>query len=300
MTMDSIETPKRHSIYIVGCGSVGTALALRLQASGHELVGAHCRTQDSARRASAHLGLEVSHGAIDPDTLIEASVLFVAVPDPKIRPVAEDLARREGLKGEQVVFHCSGARNAVELEPLRHMVSGVGSFHPLLSFVDPVAAADLLKVASFALEGDEAALSVAEELVASMGGRALHVKAADRVLYHAAAATASNHLVALAAGAASSLEPLGIGGDEALKALIPLMKSTLTNLERLGLPRALTGPVSRGDSDCIRGHLAAIEKRAPKSSRPIERWPRGLSRWLVSRRSPKRGRWKPSGRCSGE
>ena len=60
-----------------------------------------------------------------------------------------------------------------------------------------------------------------------------------------------------------SLDQLGIGTDQAIKALVPLMRSTLNNLERLGLPNALTGPVSRGDASAVRAHLGEIGSRAP-------------------------------------
>jgi predicted short-subunit dehydrogenase-like oxidoreductase (DUF2520 family) len=144
----------------------------------------------------------------------------------------------------------------------------VGSCHPLLSFADPAIAARLLPSAAFALEGDPSALAEAARLVSAIGGRALRVDAGDRALYHAAAATASNHLVALVAQAAACLGALGIERAEATSALVPLLQSTLDNLARLDVPRALTGPVSRGDHQCVENHLRAIEARAPQEALP--------------------------------
>jgi predicted short-subunit dehydrogenase-like oxidoreductase (DUF2520 family) len=45
--------------------------------------------------------------------------------------------------------------------------------------------------------------------------------------------------------------------------LLPLLKGTQKNIESLGLPRCLTGPIARGDLGTIRKHLAALEVRAP-------------------------------------
>ena len=35
-------------------------------------------------------------------------------------------------------------------------------------------------------------------------------------------------------------------------------------MESLGVPRALTGPIDRGDSETVRGHLEAMRRRAPE------------------------------------
>jgi predicted short-subunit dehydrogenase-like oxidoreductase (DUF2520 family) len=240
---------------------------MRLAASGVEVVGAHCRSESSAARASTATGIAVTHGTSLPDTSA-AEVVVVAVPDPAIRSVAEQLAASGAVSGHQVVLHCSGARSSEELAPLRHLVRGVGSFHPLLSFADPALASRLLREASYAAEGDADAMAAAERLAAALGGRLLRIGAADRALYHAAAATASNHLVALAAQAAECLAALGIDRADAVRALVPLMRSTLDNLGRLGLPGALTGPVSRGDAACVAGHLEALAARTPAELPP--------------------------------
>ncbi len=44
---------------------------------------------------------------------------------------------------------------------------------------------------------------------------------------------------------------------------MPLLRGTLTNIETVGFPKCLTGPIARGDVATIRRHLAALEKFAP-------------------------------------
>jgi predicted short-subunit dehydrogenase-like oxidoreductase (DUF2520 family) len=253
------------TVFIFGCGAVGSALGRALVRVGVPLAGAHCRTRASATRAASLLGRDVTHGEI-PVSLRRADTVVVAVPDPAIRGVAEQLAVH--VVRHQVALHCSGSRSSDDLAPLRPLLRGVASFHPLLSFADPLSASDILSSAAFALEGDDAALDVARDLARTLGGFPIDVPAADRVLYHAAAATASNHLVALAAQAASCLRKIGLEQGQAVRALVPLMRSTLANLERLGLPLALTGPVSRGDAGAVRAHLHAIRERAPEEEAP--------------------------------
>jgi predicted short-subunit dehydrogenase-like oxidoreductase (DUF2520 family) len=51
--------------------------------------------------------------------------------------------------------------------------------------------------------------------------------------------------------------------QKATKALLPLLRGTLHNIEAVGIPQCLTGPIARGDVGTIRKHLDALEKTAP-------------------------------------
>jgi predicted short-subunit dehydrogenase-like oxidoreductase (DUF2520 family) len=65
-------------------------------------------------------------------------------------------------------------------------------------------------------------------------------------------------VVALVAAAARLLEQAGVPSDEAAPALMPLVAGTIENMQQLGIPAALTGPIARGDSDTVRLHLARL------------------------------------------
>jgi predicted short-subunit dehydrogenase-like oxidoreductase (DUF2520 family) len=45
---------------------------------------------------------------------------------------------------------------------------------------------------------------------------------------------------------------------------MPLLRGTLNNIEAVGFPTCLTGPIARGDVATIGRHLAALEKVAPQ------------------------------------
>jgi predicted short-subunit dehydrogenase-like oxidoreductase (DUF2520 family) len=91
-----------------------------------------------------------------------------------------------------------------------------------------------------------------------LGGRPLVIAPSARPLYHAAAVVGSNYLVALAAAASRMLGEAGVEEADTLPALLPLMRGTLDNIERLGVSAALTGPIARGDADTVRLHLARL------------------------------------------
>ncbi|MFW6163336.1 MAG: DUF2520 domain-containing protein, partial [Planctomycetota bacterium] len=134
------------------------------------------------------------------------------------------------------------------------------ALHPIQTFarVDPT----LFEGIVCTLEGDEQAMDLAAELVRRLGARPAVIGAEDKALYHAALCVACNYLVVLADAGAGLLTTAGLGED-ALDALLPLLGGTLDNLRRVGLPDALTGPISRGDVATVRAHLAQLEARRP-------------------------------------
>jgi predicted short-subunit dehydrogenase-like oxidoreductase (DUF2520 family) len=78
---------------------------------------------------------------------------------------------------------------------------------------------------------------------------------ADRAAYHAAAAIASNHLVALL----GQVERVAASAGVPLEAYLDLVRVTLDNVAELGPAAALTGPVARGDWDTVERHRAALD-----------------------------------------
>ena len=51
--------------------------------------------------------------------------------------------------------------------------------------------------------------------------------------------------------------------SQATKALMPLLRGTLNNIDNAGIPQCLTGPIARGDTGTIEKHLNALQKVAP-------------------------------------
>jgi predicted short-subunit dehydrogenase-like oxidoreductase (DUF2520 family) len=113
------------------------------------------------------------------------------------------------------------------------------------------------------VEGDEGALSIVRKIVEDLGGIVLEIAEGKKTLYHAAAVAASNYLVTLIHLALELDQAAGLGSDTSLKALLPLIRGTLDNIEKKGIPDALTGPIARGDVATVSAHLTAMEKDTP-------------------------------------
>lgn len=249
-------------VAIVGAGTVGKALGRRLALAGWPIRALSCRTIESARAAAAFVG----QGEPFDDAARaarEGELVLLAVPDDRIQEVAEALARWGGLRTGAVLVHVSGGRPSSALASAREAGAHLASMHPLMTFASAETAVDLLSGALFACEGDDEALTVVRELVQVLGGRYVEIDGERKALYHAGAVMACNYLVTLVDAAAELFAEAGVPREEAVLALVPLLRGTVTNLERVGLPRALTGPIARGDADTIEIHTREIARVRP-------------------------------------
>jgi predicted short-subunit dehydrogenase-like oxidoreductase (DUF2520 family) len=88
-------------------------------------------------------------------------------------------------------------------------------------------------------------------------------------LYHASAVTACGHLVAVIDTAIEMLAKCGLSDTQAKETLLPLIKSTLENLEVQTTAEALTGTFARADVKTFEKHLAAMEQEVSDEAREI-------------------------------
>lgn len=248
----------RPAIAVVGCGKVGGALALLLKERGYPVAAVASKTPASAEKLAGALGCPAA--ATVEEAVRAAELVFITTPDREIAPVSAGIAARGGFCPGQVVVHTSGAHGADELRGVREAGALAVSVHPLQSFADVRGAMENLPGSWFALEGDEAAMPLARQVVADLQGHCFTIRAEDKPLYHAAACIASNYLVSLMHLATGLYGCFGLSRREAFQALLPLVQGTINNIRRVGPVEALTGPVARGDVPTIRGHLPALER----------------------------------------
>lgn len=251
-------TARNPTTFVVGAGPVATALAGALRLGGVPVLGLWARKPAAARAAGASAGVAAFSSA-PPDVLLEAEVLILAVRDAVITEVAQMLLGT-GLVGKRhVVLHCAGAVSALDaLGAVADKVAGIGTMHPLSAIADGKAAMRGLKGTVFGVEGDEVGRATAGKLVGALGGVPMTLDGTQMAGYHAAAAMASNYIVAALDAAAAVLAGTGVPPEQAAAALVPLARGALDNIERRGTTDGLTGPIRRGDAPTIQRHLEAL------------------------------------------
>ena len=242
----------------IGAGTVGTALASRLSASGYNVVAVASRTFASAERLSLAVSgcraMTTVQAAAD-----AADLVFITTPDGAIGQVAAQIKWRQG----ECVVHCSGADSTEVLQPARALGAQVGAFHPLQTFASVKQAIDNLPGSTFAVEAEEPLRSTLKKMAGDLNGYSIELKASDKVLYHASAVVACNYFVTLVKLSTDLWQTFGVSRKDAVRALMPLLKGTLNNIENVGIPNCLTGPIARGDAGTVRKHLSALDKSAP-------------------------------------
>lgn len=251
------------TVAIIGAGRVGTAVGTLLRRAGYTIGGVISRSLPRAEGAAGIIGGGTPATNVE-EAVAGASIVFLTVPDQHIATVAAQ-ARKAAGGSLQVMIHTSGVLPAEVMgrhsrdKPIRYL-----SMHPMQSVADRRRGAQLLKGAYWGLEGDREAFAVGEQLVRAMGGMPLSIKPGGKGLYHGAACIASNYLVSLMDMGLRLMEEAGIPRDHALPVLAHLMKGTMANMEAMGVPAALTGPIERGDTGTIARHLAALAQVADR------------------------------------
>lgn len=213
-----------------------------------------------------HAAVEQIGGAVATsrsEALVEAcDVIVIAVSDDAIAPVAAAMARSMPATRTPFIFHVSGRSGAAVLDPLRTGGALTAAIHPVMTFTgDPQHEVERMAGARFAVTGSsDDASRHAEHVVQLLRGVAVEIPEDHRPLYHAALCHAANHLVTLIDGASQALGATGVDDPRAL--LAPLVRAALENSLAQGFA-ALSGPLLRGDSDTIAGHLAALRDHCP-------------------------------------
>jgi len=219
------------------------------------IVGAG-RVGRSLGRALEHSGTEVSLLGRR-DELPTATLVVIAVPDDAIGAVALRLRDGGQVSSGQVVLHTSGLHDRTALAVLEATGAGLGSFHPLQTFVQAEGEPERLAGAPAAIEGDPRALEAGRALAARLAmSPVVELATGRKAAYHAGAAFAGNYLVVLA-GIATRLAREAGAGASAAELYLPLMRRALENVAVAG-PAALTGPIRRGDSGTVARHLEVL------------------------------------------
>lgn len=254
------------SVSIIGLGRMGGALAIALSRAGY-------RVENLIYRSTA---VGAITGRISPSARlisfedledVNSDIIFITSADSEIASISSQIASK--VKAGSLVFHASGSLSSEILSDVTRVGCYTGSIHPLVSISDPIRGSERFAGAFFCVEGEDNAIAVAREIVANLGGESFSIDTRHKSLYHASAVTASGHLVALIDVAIEMLTKCGVEPDESKRILMPLITSTIENLEVQSTAKALTGTFARADVSTFERHLDALKENVSSEIRRV-------------------------------
>lgn len=205
----------------------------------------------------------------------ECDVIFLTVPDGSIRETWDQVKGYE-IK-EKIICHCSGAMSAADAFPGIAETGANGySAHPLFAVSDKYNAYKELSGVFFTLESAQSVedakdavlarradardpgLAILQGLLESKGNPTRIIAAADKTLYHCAAAVASNLVCGLIDQSVEMMKRCGFAEEDAVKALAPILTGNMAHIASKGPTASLTGPVERNDVETVRKHLECL------------------------------------------
>lgn len=239
------------SVGFIGAGKLGSSLAKVMAERDYNVILVARR--DAKVAADAAAGVVGAEPTTDAQRVAtECAIIFVTTSDAAI----SDVTNRVDWSSVDAVVHCSGATPVSVLMSAFEAGAVIGGWHPMQTFPSSHMR-NHFKGVTVAIESESPELfSWLETLAANLGARSFRLNASDRAAYHASAVMACGLVAGLTGLAADMWTTFGMTREDGLNALAPLVTQTGGQIERLGVPGAITGPYVRGDVETVRSHLA--------------------------------------------
>jgi predicted short-subunit dehydrogenase-like oxidoreductase (DUF2520 family) len=243
-------------IGIIGAGKVGIAIAHTLKKKGFEVVIVSDITGEKAlNMARQYLGDSVRYTDSNMEVIGASDIIAITTQDGVIKDIVKEIHEKTERLDEKLFFHTSGAHPSSILKPLDEKGAILGSLHPLQTFPDIDSAIRVLSSTYIFIEGDERALRSLEVLGKSIGHAVIPIDGKNKVYYHLSAVFICNLLCALLYSGEDIMKKIGI----TLEPFFPIIIATLQNIELKGPLMSLSGPIVRGDSETVEGHIDALK-----------------------------------------
>lgn len=251
-------------IGFIGAGKVANAFGLYLKSKNLHVEYAYSKTQSSALNMAKLTSCSYCQSLKD---LVEKSdLVFITTSDSEIANVSEAISSEikssssitEKPLSDKTFIHMSGALTSDELSALKNLGADSYSLHPLQSFAEKEKAMEELQTTVFSVEGDSLNNDI-RKILKAIGNEIINLSKEDKIKYHIAACISSNYLVTLLNSSIELFAEIGIEGETAIKALMPLIKGAVSNFENFKSEKALTGPIKRGDYKTIEAHMKDLD-----------------------------------------
>lgn len=235
------------NVVMIGSGNVATQLALALVEKGIHVKQVYSRSAESARVLAEKVNAGFTNDLFQLDT--EADLYVIAVKDPAIQEVLENLRLREN----QLIVHTAGS---VPMNILEGFTSNYGVFYPLQTF-SKNRKVDFSDIPICIEANHPSNLMKLEELGKRLSGTVSQINSDERKTLHLAAVFTNNFVNHFYYIGAEILHNKKLD----FELLKPLIRETAAKIETLQPVEAQTGPAKRNDQTIISLHLKMLQNK---------------------------------------
>lgn len=196
---------------------------------------------------------------------INPIIFILSVPDSEIKNVSNELSKLN-LDFQNLCFiHLSGTINISALNSLKRKGANVGSFHIMQTFPTK----DIVNIKNCYV-GIESSNEKTEKILFSLAKelklKPFIINSEGKIYYHLAGVFASNFLINNLYQSNLLYTKAGIKNINHNDLILPLIKTTLSNIEKKDIINSLSGPIERGDVETINNHIKALKKLSNNNS----------------------------------
>ncbi|MCJ7689454.1 MAG: DUF2520 domain-containing protein, partial [Clostridiaceae bacterium] len=230
-------------IGFIGSGKVGFSLGKYFSMKGISLSGYYSNSYKDAIEASLFTNSKAYKNIND--LTRDSSMIFITTPDDSIHEVWQNLLNLNLTN--KIICHTSGSLTSSIFLNINNSDALAYSIHPIFAFSDKYNSYKTLQNACFSIEGPENHMHEIKDFFHSLGNKTFIINSDNKALYHLASVTVSNLVLSLINTGCSYLSKCGLSENDALEALLPLIKNNIDNVKENGFINSLTGPVDRND-----------------------------------------------------
>jgi predicted short-subunit dehydrogenase-like oxidoreductase (DUF2520 family) len=234
-TSSSLEKIKmKHTITIIGYGRVGKLLYNSLKRAGYKYITIIKKDEEISWLNDC---------------------IILCVPDNKIKCVL-GVIQQSGIDITGKTFvHTSGAVGLDVFSRLENDKIYAGCMHPMMAVTD---SSKDFKNITFDICGSNSFEEKIKPVIHHLKAKCIVVDELQKLNLHIAAVLTSNYMVTLMGTALQLFKNSDLDHTKIRSALLPLMNSVLSNLEKEEPSKALTGPIFRVDISTLQKHLEVI------------------------------------------
>jgi len=253
----------KEKIAVIGAGRIAYSLTNALVKSNFNIHSVYSLNKKSAKELAEKFGIKNYSNDLN-DISEDVNIYFLTVPDNQILNVAFQFEKLDINFNDKLFVHFSGALSSDELNVLKEKRAEIASLHIMQSF--PSKEVISFKNLTAAIETnnkktEKFLFGLAEKIKL----KPFKLFKEDKINYHLTGVYSSNFFVGNLFSANEIIDKNNSNYPNFDQLTLPIIKTTLSNIEQNGLDNSLSGPLQRGEVEVIKKHIEKLKASMNKN-----------------------------------